>query len=158
TPSASSADRVRWMRSRLAGLRSPTPAIRSSWETSGSQNPSTSSKTTGLPCSPSCDQVATSASSSSVPSPPGRATNASDRSYMSCLRSGIDATSCSSVRRVAPLAGEQARWDPPDDPAAVGEGGIGQLTHEAHAATAVDEIDAPAGDQGPEGTGSIPVA
>src|SRR5271170_7958003 len=100
TPSASSADRVRWMRSRPAGWSSPVPAIRSSWATSGSQNPSTSSRTTGLLCSPSWDQVATSASSSSVPSPPGRATKASDRSYISCLRSCIDPTSCSVVRPV----------------------------------------------------------
>ena len=109
-------------------------------------------------CSPSCDQVATSASSSSVPRPPGRAMKASDRSYMSCLRSCIDATSCSSVRpAVASFTGEQACWDYPDDPAAVAEGGIGQLTHEAYAATAVDEIDAPARYNSSQGTGRIPV-
>jgi isopenicillin N synthase-like dioxygenase len=100
TARASVADRVRRMSSRVAGLSSPAPAIRSSWVASGAQNPPTSSRTRGLECSPSCDQVATSASSSSVPSPPGRATNASERRYMSCLRSCIEETSCSSVRPV----------------------------------------------------------
>ncbi len=52
---------------------------------------------------------------------------------------------------------EQACWDYPDDPAAVTECGIGQLTHKANAAAAVHQIDAPAGYQGPESTGSIAV-
>jgi hypothetical protein len=49
---------------------------------------------------------------------------------------------------VADLTGEQACRDHPDDPAAMTESGIGQLTHEAHAASPVDQIDAPAGYQG----------
>lgn len=56
------------------------------------------------------------------------------------------------------LTGPQARWDHPDDPAAVGQSGIGQLTHEADAAAPVHEPKAPAGDESSEGTGSIPVA
>ena len=35
---------------------------------------------------------------------------------------------------MAHLTGKQARRDHPDDPAAVTESGIGQLTHEADAA------------------------
>ena len=56
------------------------------------------------------------------------------------------------------FAGKQARRDHPDDPSTLAESGIGQLTHETYAATPVDEIDAPAGDQSPEGTGRVPVA
>ena len=59
---------------------------------------------------------------------------------------------------MADLAGKQARRDYPGDPAAVTESGVGQLTHEPDAASAVDQIDAPAGEQRPEGTGRIPVA
>jgi hypothetical protein len=60
--------------------------------------------------------------------------------------------------RVGDFTGEQARWDYPDDPAAVAESGIGQLTHEANAAPPVDKVHAAAGDQDAQSTGSIPVA
>ena len=61
-------------------------------------SPSGPSRPIGLSCRPSCAQDETSASSSSVPSPPGRAMNPSDRAAISALRSWSVSTTRSSVR------------------------------------------------------------
>ncbi len=53
---------------------------------SGSQKPAMLARSTGFSWRPSCAQVICSTSSSSVPTPPGRATNASARSNISILR------------------------------------------------------------------------
>src|SRR3990170_958989 len=59
---------------------------------------------TGLECNPICAQVRISKSSSKVPNPPGRAMNASPISAIAALRSCMEATTRSSVRRLCARA------------------------------------------------------
>src|SRR5690625_2133036 len=65
----------------------------------GSQKPAALSNATGLICKPSCCQVQISKNSSSVPMPPGSATNASPSSAIRYLRACILGTTSSLVSR-----------------------------------------------------------
>ena len=105
-----------------------------------SQNPSTSSSTTGLAWRPSWLQVRISQSSSKVPRPPGRATKASARSAISALRSCIEAVTRSSVSAVVgDLLGHATPRGSPDHLAAGRQRGVGHHAHQADVAAAVDE-------------------
>ena len=68
--------RRRRSRPRSASRTKPSSVAWRASAISGRQYPSTSSSPTGFACRPSCDQVSCSSSSSSVPKPPGSATNA----------------------------------------------------------------------------------
>src|SRR5262245_12365529 len=78
-------------------LTNPSAAECSRNESMKSKYPRTFSSPHGFRCNPSCAHVSTSKNSSSVPQPPGRAMNASERSAIVALRSCIDDTTRSSV-------------------------------------------------------------
>src|SRR3954453_15843918 len=116
-----------------------------------------SSRPSGLRCRPSCAQVKTSNSSSNVPIPPGSATNASERSAISALRSCIEATTRRSGRPSWPISGAKLCWggalgadlevedllgDDADDLAPGLERSGGDSAHHAVLAAAVDEAHA----------------
>ena len=114
----------------------------SSSASSGSQKPSILASRIGLAWRPSCCQVSCSTSSSSVPMPPGRATNASERSNISRLRScmsGVTISSCTRDQRVLAL-GQKIRNDA-GHAAAVIQRGVGDRAHQADRAAAIDQPD-----------------
>ncbi len=94
----------------------------------------------GLKYRPSRLSVIASNNSSSVPQPPGNAITASEPVSNLCLRSRMSSTRSRWVSPgMAPLeVGHEARQDA-DDFAALGQGAIGQRTHQALRAAAIDD-------------------
>ena len=120
---------------RRRGRRSRT-AMRSS--------PSTSRNTTGLASRPSWFQVRISSVSSSVPNPPGRATNPSARSAIRALRSCIESTTSSAVRPGwAISAPTRCSVITPTTSPPPSEHGVGDGAHQPDVAAAVDEAEVP---------------
>ena len=88
---------------------------------------------------PSCAHVRISQNSSSVPSPPGSAMNASARSAISALRSCIDPTIRKSGKPVRDLQVDHCLRDHPDDVSTAGQHRVRQHAHQADVSTAIDE-------------------
>ena len=83
--------------------------------------------------------------------PPGSATNASDSSAISALRSCIESTTLQlGQAAVADLAVDQRLRHHADHLAAGGQRGVGEHAHQADVAAAVDEPDAALREHGAE--------
>ena len=125
------------MLARRRSLRSTDVSTRPA---ESSQKPATLSNAHGLVCRPSCAHVSVSKNSSSVPNPPGKVRNPSDRLDISALRRCMLVTRCSLVIPGCAISRVQQRTrHHADHLPAFGQRGVGQGAHQSDVAATVDE-------------------